>query len=962
MTIDKKKLDNNKLFLLITFVVIILFIVLSFFVGDVDNNKIYESELEEDGNSKINKLVINEYMSSNKGTLVDPDGEIYDWIELYNGKNKDINLKNYGLSDNKNQVKWVFPDIVIPKKSYMIIYLSGKNKSGLYAPFKLKSNGGETIALKNPSGKVVDKINTVSLNGNESAARNLEGEFIVTKKPTPGYVNTNEGYEELHSSIEIDDKRIRINEVLPKNAGNFTIDNKYYGYVELINTSDEKINLDGYYLSDDKNRLYKYKIKDLELEPNQVKVIYMGTNNEDEENIYSSFTLDNKIGTVYLSNNKGKIVDKVEYEYLANGLAKVLINNEYYETSVISPGYLNNSDGVKEFSKKYLQNPKSLIINEVMNNNSSYLAQNGYNFYDWIELYNNSEEEINLNEYTLTNTTNNTSLYKLPDVVLKPKEYYIIMASGEESLSNTSYKHANFKISDTESIYLYKDKKIVDSMIVNNVPLNYSYGRGLENGFYYMENPTPAKQNQVGVQEISFAPTFSIKPGIYNNVESLELEIKSLGDVYYTTDGNNPTKNSKKYTGPIKLTKTTVIKAATFEEGKLKSEIITNSYIINENHTLPVLSMSITPSNLNKIISGAWSFAEADGNLEFYEESGSFNTPCAISLFGGSARSLPKKSYGIKFKSKYGAGSLNYKLFDNRDTSVYQSIVIRSGSQDYNLAFIRDILGTSLVDDYTDVDVQAYKSAILYINGSYYGVFNIREKVNADFIANHYNVDPDKVNIFQGNWETKAGSRLFYNNVISFVSTHNLALDENYEKVKEMIDIENIIDYWIAESYVTNNDIINIRYFSHPDIDNGKMKMVYFDLDYAWYWPNQNYYNFMTNPAGMTERFHVSTTILRNLMKNKQFKTTYLERLKYNLENTWKKENILNRLEEIYNKLYPEMERNQKRWGLSMNTWKSEVDKLRTFIEKRQKSLLSQTKSYFKLSNDEYEKYFGGLE
>ncbi len=956
MTIDKNKFNNNKLFLLAIVVVIIMFVLLGFLFKE-DEKKVNEKELEENGVEKINKLVINEYMSSNNGTYVDEEGNIYDWIELYNGTNEDIDLKNYGLSDNKNQVKWIFPSVVIQKKSYLVIYLSGQNQNGLYAPFKLKGSGGETIALKKPSGKVADIIETIPLSSGESASRNLNGEFIVSKTPTPGYQNTKEGYNSLYSSLEIENNGIRISELLPKNNGNFSLDSKYPGYIELINTSENEISLDGYHISDDMNKLYKYKIENVTLKPNEIYLLFTGSNIQDEENKYLGFNFDNKIGKVFITNSNGKIIEKLEYENLANGIAKILINNNYYESSVISPGYLNNEEGIKEFSNKYLTIPKTLIINEVMNNNTSYLAQNGYHFYDWVELYNNSDEDINLSDYTLTTSTNNVKMYKLPDKILAKGEYYIIMASGEISLSNNSYNHANFKLSDVDSLYLCKDNKVIDSLVINDIPLNYSYGRGLENGFFYMENPTTLKQNKVGVQEISFAPTFSIEAGIYNNVESLQLELKSLGNVYYTLDGSTPNKNSKKYTEPIKITKTTVVKAVTIDDGKYKSDVITKSYIVNENHTLPVLSMSLSSSDLSRVMSNA----EVSGNLEFYEEGGSFNTPCAISLFGGSARGIPKKSFGIRFKSKYGAGNLNYKLFDNRDTSVYQSIIIRSGSQDYNRAFMRDILGTSLVDEYTNVDVQAYKSAVLYINGNYYGVFNIREKVNADFIANHYNVDPDKVNLLQGVAEVQAGSRLFYNNMLNFVRTHNLALESNYEQIKKMVDIENVIDYWIAECYVTNNDIINIRYFSHPDINEGRIRIIFFDLDFAWKWFNQNYYSFMTNPEGMTPRFHVNTELLRNLMKNSEFKKTYLERLKYNLENTWKKENILNRLNEIYNKLYPEMERNQKRWGLTMATWNEEVNYIKKYIDKRQTSLLNQTKNYFKLSNAEFEKYFGGL-
>ena len=961
MTIDKNRFNSNKLFVLIIIIAIIGFILLSLLFNN-NNNEIHETELETNGDSKVNKLVINEYMSSNSGTLVDSEGKAYDWIELYNGTDKDINLKNYGLSDNKNQVKWVFPEVIIEKKSYLIIYLSGTNQSGLYAPFKLKSSGDETIALKKPSGKVVDIIKTVALTKGQSAARNLNGDFIVSSSPTPGYANTKEGLMELTKSKEVENNGIRISELLAKNDGNFSINGKYPGYIEIINTTNDEISLDGYYISNDINRLYKYRIDNVTLKSNEVYTIFTGINNEDENNNYLSFNLDGKFGTIYLSNKEGKIIDKLEYDYLANGVAEVLIDNEYHETSIISPGYLNNDEGVKEFQEKYLEMPKTLVINEIMNNNTSFLAQNGYNFYDWIELYNNSEEEINLKDYTLTTTTNNIALYELPDVVLKPNEYYIIMASGDTNLSNNTYIHANFKLSDTDSLYLYKGKTVVDSMVINNVPLNYSYGRGLDNGFFYMENPTPLKQNKVGVREISFAPTFSIEAGIYNDVENVTLELYSNGDIYYTLDGSNPTTYSKKYTEPIVLTKTSVVKAATIEQGKIKSDIITKSYIINENHTIPVVSMSLNNSDFNKLIYNSWNNIEVSGNLELFEEEGGFNTPCGISLFGGSARGFSKKSFGIRFKSKYGAGSLNYKLFPNRDTSVYQSIVIRSGSQDYSNAFIRDIVGTSLVDDYTDVDVQAYKTVVLYVNGSYYGVLNVREKVNADFVANHYNVDPNKVNLLQGTNEMQSGSKVFYNNIINYVRTHNMSLDSSYEGLEKLVDIQNIIDYWIAEIYVANYDSINIRYFSHPDIDEGRMKMIFFDLDYAWYWFRTNYFTYITNPSGIsTLGGPINTDLVRLSLKNSKFRTLFLERLQYNLENTWKTENVLKRIDEIYEKFLPEMERNQKRWGLSLANWKNEVESLREFAKKRPSYIMQQARSFFGMSRDEYNKYFGGI-
>lgn len=955
MIINKKEIQNNLVFIILSIIVLLCLFSISFLFAN-ESSSIEEGDLAETGSEKYNKLVVNEYMSSNE-SIIGQDGEAYDWIEIYNGNNHDINLKNYGLSDEDNKIKWVFPDVIIEKKSYIIVYLAGQDKEGLYAPFKLKSKGGETITLTKPNGKVVDAVKTIPLSKGQSAARDLNGHWMITSLPTPNFANTKEGYQALLNSLTVNNEDIKINEILPKNDGNFMINHKFYGYVEIMNTSNHDIVLDNYYLSEDQNRLYKYKIPRTTLKPNQVFVIYMG-NGKDTDHNYSSFELEKKNGTVYLSNEKG-IIDSVTYEDLPNGLAYIRIEDHYEKTSIISPGYENTNKGVEQFYQEYRKKEKILFINEVMNNNRSYLPQNGYNFYDWIELYNNSEEEIHLKDYSIA-TSNKGTKYTLPDVILKPHSYYVVMASGNSHLSNQSYQHLDFKISEVESLYLYQNNKVIDSVMISNIPINYSYGRG-DFGFYYMSNPTPNQENSNGAIDISFTPTISKESGIYNDTKEIQIFLSAPGTIYYTLDGSTPTVNSLKYEDGITITKTAVLKAASIEEGKLRSNIITNSYIMNENHSLPVLSMTVDHSDYNRLLANPYTDIEVQGYLEFYEDNGKFQIPCSISLFGGSARGLPKKSYGIRFKNEYGAKQLVYKMFDNRDTSVYESLVLRSGSQDYEHAFFRDILGTSLVDDYTNVDVQSYKSTILYINGKYYGIYNIREKVNADFIANHYNVDPSKLNLIQGKGELKNGTTEFYDRVLNYVKTHNMASDQSYEEIKKILDIENYIDFWISELYTTNNDIINIRYFSHPDIDGGKMKMIFFDLDFAFYNYFHNYYYFMTNASGMQEGFQVDNTIFIQLMKNQSFQKDFLHRLSYHLQHTWKQENVLSRFEEIYKRLYPEMERDQIRWNLSMNNWKQEVQQLKVYIEQRNKYLLQHTKSFFQLSNEEYQQYFGGV-
>jgi hypothetical protein len=268
---------------------------------------------------------------------------------------------------------------------------------------------------------------------------------------------------------------------------------------------------------------------------------------------------------------------------------------------------------------------------------------------------------------------------------------------------------------------------------------------------------------------------------------------------------------------------------------------------------------------------------------------------------------------------------------------------------------------TSIVDKYTDIDTQAYKTVVLYVNGEYYGVYDIREKVDAEFISNHYNVSEEGTNILRIDSDIKAGTAQNYYDLLSYIRNHNLSNQTYYDYVKEKIDIDNMVDYWIAELWPANWDTLNVRYFQNPNIDNNKWKFIYYDLDTGMHNIEHNYYLYMTDPAGMSSFGH-STELLRNLMKSSEFKKTFLEHLSYQLTHVWTTDNVLKRIDEIYNNIYKEMPRDKERWNLSMSDWEKEVESLREFARKRPKYLLSTTKSFFNLSNSDMEKYFGDVD
>lgn len=971
MGFNFKKLKNNLGFFVIAIMMIVVLTLVNY-ISDKKANSLDKAELT-DGEVNISKLVINEVMTSNKGAYADSNGKIYDYVEIYNGNEKDINLKDYGLSDEENKVKWVFPETIIGPKEYIVVFLSGNRSEGLYANFKLKSSGGEVMTLFKPNGKVVDAVETVALDGNTVMARDLNGKWVVQTEATPGHANTKEGRSEfLASLISDDEKVIEINEILANNKGNFKNKNgEYSGYIEVKNISKNSVNLANYGLSNSEVASFKWQFPSKVLEPGEVAVVFTsGKSCKTCDELSTGFKLDSKNGFAVLTNNKGKIVDKVEYKNLPNGIGYIKQDGKFLQNNAISPGFDNTVDGIKSFQKKYLSTPKDLIISEVMNNNYSYLAQNGGNYYDWIELYNNSGKTINLSNYCLTTNDNTMCSYKLPKVELKSGEYYIVMASGDTKLSNSKYQHASFKLGDTEAVYLTKSDEIVDSIMVANVPLGYSMGRS-GSSILYFSKPTPRSKNGGGTEAISYVPYADIKSGIYDSNKEFKVTLTGSGKIYYTLDGSEPTTSSKVYSSPLTIKKTTVLRIMSKEAGKLSSDVNNYSYILDTGHKTSVMSLIIDSKKLNKVNNNTSlnSKVQERGYVDYFDKEGEgFSINVGLKLFGGSTRSYKKKSYEIKFKKKYGDAKLKYKVFKNVDSSVFDSLVLRTGSQDefqYNdqRTVIKDIVATSLMGQYTDVDVQDYVPIVLYINGKYWGIYFIREKVDETFVSNHYNVKATKTDtsILRIDGEVKSGTDKKYNSMINFINSNSLSNSKNYEKIKEQIDIQSFSDFWIGEIYTANYDILNTRYFSNPLVDNGKWKYIFYDIDSGFFRTTQNTFNEYTNPSGMGS-WNFPTVLLRNMMKSSEFKSTFLERLSYNLNNTWAYKNVEKRIDEVIDEIgKDEFKKNAERWGNSYSHWEKSIKSMKTFAKNRNSYVVKYAKTYFNLSSSDVKKYFGDV-
>ncbi len=953
------------------------------------------------------RVYISEIMTSNSSSVPAPDGEFYDWIELCNPTDEAVDVSGFGFGLDSAAAVWTIPSgTVIPAKGYALVFCAGRaGDSGrvgeVYATFRLSKKGGEELTLLASSGKTIDALKTETLDRGKTMYRVKEGSsFEIGGDPTPLFPNTEEGRANYLASLYVDGDPIKISEIAPKNHIGLTDSfGETSDWIELHNTSDTEVNLKGYKLSDSAEEPYAWSFPDVTVESGgYIYVFCSGRDVEKGDEIHSDFVLSSKSGTVVLARPDGGIVDHVEYSGVeTNESYADDENGNFTATPWQTPGFANTVDGYEKYAET-LKMPSGLIINEVMVGNEKYCAHNGGRYYDWIELYNASDADIDLSEYTLSKELSDLGAFTLPQRTLRPGEYALVMCSGDETLSTSSYIHANFKIdNDGEELFLSKNDTVVDSVYFSNIRAGYSFGRSsLGNGFYNLSQPTPGYVNGMGIRQVSSAPFTDTAEGVYNNVANVKVALSAFGDatVYYTTDCTEPTYTSTQYLGELTLDKTTVVKAVAYEKGKLPSAVVTLSYIVNENHTLPVISLSADPDDLFDYYTGIyadgpgytyefphkganfWQDWERDAHVAFFADGeDGFSLDCGIKMFGNYGRAYDQKPFQIKFKKKYGTSELHYKMFEQySDMSVFDALVLRCGSQDSYRSRFRDELFTSLVTDSSSTLLsQAYRACVLYLNGQYWGVYYIREKVDENFLAQHENYGPDSFTMLYRNGEVIMGDTdEGYASLIYFVETHDMTLKENYDYVCSRIDIQNYIDFKIFQAYSGNYDLHNIKYYkSDAEGSDGKWRWIFYDQDYA-------FRELGDSVARTVESgYHfISNTLIRNLLKNPDCRALYLSRMSELFSSALSADTVLAKINALYEESLPEMQRHCERWSLSFDNWKYEVDVLRRTVSdsgsieglgglsyggSRIAQVLANLKSTLYLTDEEYNKYFGGL-
>lgn len=899
-------------------------------------------------------VIFSEVLSSN--TLYpNAQGAYLDYIELRNLSQQDIDISSYKLSDNQDDIGYTFgPGSILPAGGYVCVYCSKDNSGGTYADFGI-SKSGETLYLYNSANVLIDCLEIPMLEDNIPYVYDDSRQWTVGTRATPGFDNTDEGYALWLLSQNIPQYCIHISELQASNRSSvLSASGELCDWIELTNCGTTTLNLSGCYLSDNEDNPFKWQLPNISVDPGAYRIIVCsGTGDNPLE---APFGLSKTGGVVQLCNAFGDIISKVSYPSLeADQSWQQMEDGSYIQSVQITPGFANTPAGYEAYTQTRGVLGQ-VAISEVMPSNSRYMLQSDGEYHDWVELENISSTPVNLSEYYLSNKADDPHLFPLPDYSLLPGDRVVIICSGNTALTG-KYIHAPFTLNQAQCwVYLsHKEQGYSDYYRICDVPIQGSFGRraGM-NQLYYFQTPTPNQENTGGITGISKAPFVETPAGVYNNVSSVTVVLSGAGHIRYTLDGSVPTGNSPLYTQPLQLTKTTTLRCVCYENGKLPSDVITAGYIINENHKFPVVSISLNNEDIFGY-SGIYTLynqnREVPCNVSFYEDGGSFSIDCGIKMHGHTGLINPKKSFRINFRGRYGTPYLTYPVYGEDGPEVYDSLCIRAG-QDYLFSFFREELFVSLCQDMTDnVLTQRSRYCVVYINGSYFGIYNLKEAFTELYYAQNRDVSADSVTILQA--PVYPDTEIY--SLMSYMRTHDLSVPENYAYICSKLNIDSIIDWMIIEGYSTNGDVQqNLRYFRSTE--NGNLfEPALYDLDWAFYYHVP--FDTLLNPD--TEWQHVR--LLRPLFENSEFRDKFFSRLAYHLENTLSTENVLKRIDELENTLLEEMPRERNRWYGTMSYWKGNVNQLRSFISTRNHpaDIVYRLQRYVWLSGEETQKYFG---
>ena len=691
------------------------------------------------------------------------------------------------------------------------------------------------------------------------------------------------------------DSALRISELMASNKASVPIDGRFPDWVELYNAGDQTEALDGKLL----RRGKKAMTLSGSLKPGGYALIPC-----------EAMSLPKEGAELRLLDWNGTHIDSVVYENAPTDQS--LVRTDDGSLAVCrwpSPGQENSREGYAAFQETLTGG--ELVIGEVMTYNDLFPDGDG-GFHDWVELKNVSDRELSLKDYHLSKKVSEWGLRALPDLTLQPGGTVVLCSEVPDGLP--------FRLSSLEeTLFLFRsDGTLCDAVCLHDLPIGASMGRlDGRGGFFYFAEPSPGADNDAaGLRRVAARPASAEPGGVFDGVEDVTVALSGEGEIRYTIDGSLPTEDAALYTEPLRFEKTAVLRAVCFEPDALPSRSLDLSYILNEKHDLPVVSIITDPEGLYNDWTGIYANPEENWEIPasvalFAEERGFKPIECGLKIHGDTSRTAQsKKTFKLHFRGHYG-GTLACDLFENGITE-FDSILVRAAQESDISTQMRDILMHELAMQCSpSLPTQAHRYCALYLNGSYWGLYALREAHSAAHYARHYGYDPGSVTMTQGVWPDDEATRELKNDLFCAKDP------EVYARICERLDVESVITWSIIQSFSGNFDVNppNVRFYRSDE--DGVLRYALADLDLGLFSFGDVYLSMSTG--------YFYSDVINLLLKNADFRDLYTQRLSEYLHGPLSDENYLATAHRLKDEMQTEGERDYIRWGHAPFHWEHEI-------------------------------------
>jgi len=498
---------------------------------------------------------------------------------------------------------------------------------------------------------------------------------------------------------------------------------------------------------------------------------------------------------------------------------------------------------------------------------------------------------------------------------------------------------------------------IVDEIDFGEQLTDVSYGRISDGSVWsFHGEPSPGLPNG----GITSAGTLSADDvqvsqpsGMYPEAVNVTLSTLTPGaEIRYTMDGSRPLSSSPQVLDPLHITESTILKARAFAPGYLPGPILTVSYLIGEPHNLPSISLIAEPPTLwdsqigiyenefkQREIPVTTHYFATDGTLGFSLDAGS-------RLGGLNIWTKPQKPFTIYTRGRFGDDPLSYQLFQSKAVTEFSRFVFRNGGDDWEETLLRDPMTGSLIEGMMDCGYMAYEPAALYLNGEYWGLYNIREKYDPRYFFENFGVDPNNIDHLEYG-ATQSGTRLMaiegdltaYEAFISFILTNDLDEPHHYAELRRRMNIDGFIDHVVMTLYCANTSWGHNREWWRPRTGDQQWQWLIVDVDRGF-----NPSNLNTN---LLDNLLADYLLFQYLMSSQRFQNRFLQRAAAHFNQTFKPERVNAIVDSLSQRVRGEMPRHIQRWGglggvASMDAWDNELQAIKDFAQARSTILFDQ--------------------